>query len=106
MFNAIVFLMAPPGGDEGGGVMNFVFLGAIFLVMYLFMIRPQAKKAKEQKAFLSALQKGDSVVTAGGIHGKVLKVNEDTVLIEVDANVKLKVDKSVINNSAAQAKKQ
>lgn len=62
-----------------------------------FMIRPQSKKAKEQKTFLDGLKKGDKVVTIGGIHGKVLKVADDSFLIEVDASTKLKIEKSAVS---------
>ncbi len=77
--------------------------------MYFFMIRPQTKKAKEQKNFIAEVKKGDKVVTAGGIHGKVAKVNDDTFLIEVDGGTKLKVEKSVISlefTKAANARKE
>ena len=63
---------------------TFVFMGAIFLVFYWFMIRPQTKKANEQQKFIQEMQKGDRVVTSGGIHGRILKVNDDTLLLEVD----------------------
>ena len=76
---------------------TFVFMGAIFLVFYWFMIRPQTKKANQQQKFIQELKKGDRVVTNGGIHGRILKVNDDTVLLEVDQNTKLKVEKSVVS---------
>jgi len=71
-------------------------MGLIFVVMYFFMIRPQQKKQKELVKFRSALQKGDKVITAGGIYGVIAEVKEQYVLIEVDNNVKLRVDKSSI----------
>ncbi len=92
-----MLLMAPPQGEDGGGMSTMLFLGAIFLIMYFFMIRPQTKKAKDQKKFIQDLNKGDKIVTAGGIHGKILKVGETTLLIEVDANTKLKIEKSVVS---------
>lgn len=93
-----MILMAPTqGGEGGGGYMNLIFLGSIFVVMYLFMIRPQVKKAKEQRKFIEALKKGDKVITSSGIHGKVNNVNEKTVIIEVDTNTKLEVEKSHVN---------
>lgn len=90
-----LFLMA---GQEGGNPMGmFVMMGAVMIVFYFFMIRPQSKKAKEQKTFLDSLKKGDKVVTIGGIHGKILKVGEDSFLIEVDASTKLKIEKSAVS---------
>lgn len=91
-----LFLMA--GGPEGGNPAGmFIMMGAVMIVFYFFMIRPQSKKAKEQKTFLDSLKKGDKVVTIGGIHGKILKVGEDSFLIEVDSSTKLKVEKSAVS---------
>ena len=92
---ASIFLMFGQG-DKGGGGFQFVFLGLMIVVFYFFMIRPQAKKAKQQKTFLSDLQKGDKVVTTGGIYGKVIELKETTVLLQVDDNVKIRVDKAAI----------
>jgi len=96
-FYYILLMMGDP--EKGGSAWpNMLFIGAIFFIMYFFMIRPQSKKAKEQRTFISSIQKGDKVVTIGGVHGKVLKVNEDgTVLVEVDANTKLKIEKSSLS---------
>ncbi|MBO5764466.1 MAG: preprotein translocase subunit YajC, partial [Bacteroidales bacterium] len=69
---------------------------AIFGVMYFFMIRPQQKKQKEIEKFRNSLKKGDKVVTIGGIYGTVAEIKEKYVLVEVDANVKLRIDKSAI----------
>jgi preprotein translocase subunit YajC len=68
----------------------------LFVVFYFFMIRPQQKKAKEAKKFRESLQKGSKVVTIGGLHGKVVEVNDKTVLIEADTNVRLRFEKSAI----------
>ena len=90
-----IFLQA---GESGGGGFNLFFILAIFAVMYFFMIRPQSKKAKDQRNFIASIEKGDKVVTIGGVHGRVLKVNEDgTLLVEVDTNVKLKIEKSSLS---------
>lgn len=66
---------------------------AIFAVMWLFMIRPQRKQQKEMQEFRNSLKKGDKVVTVGGIYGEIVEVSEKTVLIKVDGDVKLRVDK-------------
>lgn len=78
--------------------MQMVMLGLMVLVFWLFMIRPQAKKAKEQKKFIQELQKGDKVVTIAGIHGVVSKVNEDgTLQLEVNPGSYLRIEKSAIS---------
>ena len=81
---------APQGGSALPTIITF---GAIILVMWLFMIRPQRKQQKEMQEFRNALKKGDKVVTVGGIYGEIVEVSEKTVLIKVDGDVKLRVDK-------------
>jgi preprotein translocase subunit YajC len=83
---------------QQGGTFQLVMLGGIILVFWFFMIRPQAKKAKEQKKFIDDIQKGDKVVTIAGIHGTVNKVNEDnTIQLEVSPGSYLKIEKSSIS---------
>ncbi|PRY89137.1 preprotein translocase subunit YajC [Mongoliibacter ruber] len=83
---------------EGSGIMGQVFLfGSIILIMYFFMIRPQQKKQKETKNFLEAMKKGDTVVTIGGIHGKVSSMDGDTITVDLDKGMKIKVEKSAIS---------
>ena len=92
-----IFLMMPQNeGGEGGGIGAFLPLILIVLVFYLFFIRPQMRKTKEQKKFREALAKGDKIITIGGIHGKVLEIKESTVVIEVDGQNRLTVEKSAI----------
>jgi preprotein translocase subunit YajC len=74
-----VFLMASPDGQPNSSF-SLIMMGAIILVFWLFMIRPQAKKAKDQKKFIENLQKGDKIVTIAGIHGTINRVNEDNTL--------------------------
>ena len=82
----------------GGGMSNLIIMGAMILVFWLFMIRPQAKKAKEQKKFINDLQKGDKIVTIAGIHGTVNKVNEDgTLSLEVSPGSYIKIEKSALS---------
>jgi len=69
---------------------------AIFVVMYFLMIRPQKKRQKELKEYRESLKKGERVITAGGIYGTVAEVKDNYVLLEVDANVKIRVDKSTL----------
>jgi preprotein translocase subunit YajC len=82
----------------GGGGFQFIFLGLMIVVFWLFFIRPQAKKAKQQKTFIDNLQKGDKVVTIAGIHGKVNNLNEDgTINLEVSPGSYIKIEKSAIS---------
>lgn len=80
----------------GGGWSFWVMMLLIFVVMWLFMIRPQQKKQKELAKFRNSLQKGDKIVTIGGIYGIVSDVREKHIEIEVDNGVKLRVDRSAI----------
>ncbi len=92
-----IFLMADPQG-KGSSSMSLIFMGMMILVFWLFMIRPQAKKAKQQKTFINDLKKGDKVVTIAGIHGKINKVNEDgTIELEVSPGSYIKMEKSSIS---------
>jgi len=87
---------APAAQGLGGGASFWIMIILMFGVMWLFMIRPQRKQQKELENFRKSLQKGDKVVTAGGIYGTVLEIQERTVLIKVDGEVKLRVDKNSI----------
>jgi preprotein translocase subunit YajC len=96
-----ILLQAPP---QGGGTFQLVMLGGIIVVFWFFMIRPQAKKAKEQKKFIDGMQKGDKVVTIAGIHGTINKVNEDnTIQLEVSPGSYLKIERSSISLEWSQA---
>ena len=83
---------AASAAPQGGGMMWIMLIG-IFAIMYFFMIRPQRKQQKELQNFRAGLKKGDKVVTAGGIYGTIDQVEEKTVLIKVDGDVKLRVAK-------------
>ena len=75
----------------------------IVIVFYFFMIRPQMNKAKEQKKFVEALKKGDKVVTTAGIHGRIVDINDTTVVLEVEGSSKIRFDKSAISLDASKA---
>lgn len=81
---------------KGAGSSQLIMLVLIFAVFYLFMIRPQMKKQKEVKKFREALKNGDKVVSAGGIHGKVKDIKEQTVVVEIADGVKITVDKASV----------
>jgi preprotein translocase subunit YajC len=92
-----IFLMMDPQG-KGGSSTTLIMMGLMILVFWLFMIRPQAKKAKKQKEFINNLQKGDKIVTIAGIHGTVNKVNEDaTLMLETSPGSYIKIERSAIS---------
>ncbi len=88
----IVLQQQPQGGMLG----MFLPLVLIIVVFYFFMIRPQMKRQKELQKFREALQKGDKVVTTGGIYGRIDEIKDNYIFLEVAPNVKLRVDKSVV----------
>ena len=96
--NILTILQAAPAAQQsaGGGMSFWIMIILLFGVMWLFMIRPQRKQQKELEKFRSELKKGDKVVTAGGIYGTVADIQERSVLIKVDGEVKLRVDKNSI----------
>jgi preprotein translocase subunit YajC len=92
---AVILLQAQGGG---AGYMQLILLVGMILVFWLFMIRPQAKKAKQAKSFQENLQKGDKIVTIAGIHGRVNKLNEDgTIELETSPGSYMKIEKSAIS---------
>jgi len=80
----------------GGGAQTLIFFLLIIVVFYFFMIRPQMRKAKLEKNYREKVQKGDKIVTIGGIHGRIVDVDATTFLVEVDSNVKLRIEKNAI----------
>jgi len=90
-----ILLQAGNGG--GSGISSFIMLGGMVVIFYLFFIRPQQKKQKDTKKFIEEVKKGDRIVTVGGIHGKVVTVEDDTITIDVDRGSKLVVEKSSIS---------
>ena len=88
--------------QEGpGSSLNLIFIVAIFAIFYFFMIRPQNKKRKQIAAMREGLKKGDQVVTTGGIHGEVVDVKETTVILQIDASTKIKLDKTSVSLDAS-----
>jgi preprotein translocase subunit YajC len=96
----LILLQAAPGG---GGFNSMIFLLLIVVVFYFFMIRPQMRKAKTETKFRTDIQKGDKIVTIGGIHGRILEVADKYFMIEIDTNVKVKIDKSAVAVDATKA---
>lgn len=85
---------APPAGPSG--IANIVFILGFVVIFYFLIWRPQAKRAKEHKALMSDLNKGDEVITTGGLAGRIVKVTDDFILLEVADNVQLKVQKVAV----------
>ncbi len=93
-----ILAQAAAGGSQAMIYQVVMWVGIIG-VFYFFMIRPQQKKAKEQKELLAGIKKGDEVVTIGGMHGKVYLVDETTVTLDLDKGVKLTFDKSAVSRT-------
>lgn len=100
-----ILLFMPQEGQEGGGLMSFLPIILIVVVFYMFFIRPQMKKSKEQRKYREALKKGDKIVTIGGIHGKILEVRDKTFVIEIDGQNRLTIDRSAVGGDAPIAAK-
>ena len=89
------YAQALPGGGDSG-LMGFLPIILMFVLLYFLMIRPQMKRAKEQKTMIEALQKGDEVITAGGVLGRISKVSDAYVSVEIAANTEVSVQKSAV----------
>src|SRR5690349_6269655 len=96
-FLSSVMLMSGTGGGGLGQVQTFLPFIMIIVVMYFFMIRPQAKKAKDQASFKDNLNKGDKIVTIGGIHARIVEKRDNTFLIEAGNGLKLEIEKSAVS---------
>lgn len=94
-------MMAPADGAEGGagGLLSFLPFILIFVIMYFLLIRPQAKKQKEQQKMIQELKQGDEVVTIGGIHGSVagLRDQDNTVILKIGENHKITIDRAAVS---------
>lgn len=90
------FILLAAAPSSGMGFMQIIPLLLIVVVFYFFFIRPQMKRTKDQKKFRESLQKGQKIITIGGIHGKIVEIQDTTVTIEVEGQVKLRVEKSAI----------
>ena len=99
----LLFAMGQQGGEGGSGslVSTLIMFGAIFLIFYFMIIRPQQKKAKDRNKLLSNLEKGDKVITSGGVHGIIAGLDEKTALLQVSDNLKMKVERSAITTVTA-----
>ncbi|GET22076.1 MULTISPECIES: preprotein translocase subunit YajC [Prolixibacter] len=103
MMNNLLFVIAQ---QQTNPLMTFLPLVLIMVVFYFFMIRPQMKRQKELRNFRSSLQKGDKVVTTGGLYGRIVEIKDNIIFLEIAPNVKVKVDKSVVLKDISDAPQQ
>lgn len=99
--------MAAPGADAAGStsiVPTLITFGLVFVIFYFLIIRPQNKKQKETKQMLDSLKKGDRVVSIGGIHGTIQSIKDDSVVLKIDTNTKMTLQRSAISNVVEQSR--
>lgn len=101
LLNTILLDAAP--APAGGGMSGIFMIIALIAVFYFFMIRPQQKRQKEIRKFREGLSKGDNVITAGGIYGKIREIRDTTIIVEIADGVKITLDKGSVYPSAAEA---
>ena len=106
MLTTILLQAATAEGAQGAGWMNMVMLLLIFVIFYFFMIRPQTKRQKEIKKFQDSLENGNTVITQGGIYGRVREVKDNYVLVEIADGVKIRVNKNMVFDSPEDATQQ
>jgi preprotein translocase subunit YajC len=95
-----ILLQTQPGSSM---TMQLLFMGAIIAVFYFFMIRPQQKKAKDAKKFTEEIKRGDYVVTIGGVHGRIVEIEDDTFIIEIERGGRIKFSKSAVSMESSKA---
>ncbi|GAT63293.1 preprotein translocase subunit YajC [Paludibacter jiangxiensis] len=101
--NTLALILQTQGGQPGGmaNYSGIIMIVLLFVVFYFFMIRPQSKRQKEIRNFRAAMKVGDKVITSGGIYGRIKEISDDTILLEVDENVRIRVDKNSVFATAA-----
>ena len=80
-----------------GNMGSLLLFGGIAIIFYFFMIRPQQKKQKDQRKFINEIKKGDHIVTIGGVHGKIVEIDEETVTVDVEKGARIKFERSAIS---------
>jgi preprotein translocase subunit YajC len=98
MLNVFNLLLFAGPSEGGGGIIGALLpLLLIIVVFYFFIIRPQRKREQEKEEMIDALEKGDSIITVGGMHGKIKQINDTSVLAQVDSQVKVRIEKEAIS---------
>jgi len=100
MMLSIILLLQETTGKQPNPYSSLLFFAVLILIFYFFMIRPQMKKQKELRQYRESLKKGDKIVTSGGIYGRIVEIKDNTALIEIDQDVKIKVDRGSIVRGA------
>ena len=100
--NTLLVLLQEAQAPKGGMWSSMIWILLIFVVFWLFFIRPQSKKAKEAQKFREELKKGDKVVTSGGFHGKITEVKENTVMVSLAPDIVVEIEKSALVQNASQ----
>ena len=90
-----------PGGGAGSGVTQILFFAAIFAIFYFLLIRPQQRQKKERAQMIAAVKRGDRVVTTGGLHGTIVGLNEQTVVLRIADQVRVEVDRAALGRVVA-----
>lgn len=97
-----ILLMAPPAdGEKSNPLTSLLPFVLILVIIYFFMIRPQSKKAKEQRSYKDTIKKGDKVITIGGVHAKIVEIKEKDFIIEVGNGVKMTIQKEAVSMEAS-----
>jgi preprotein translocase subunit YajC len=100
MLNNFILLQAAADAGAGGGMTSLIMIVLLIVIFYFFMIRPQSQKQKKINQFRQGLQKGDKVMTAGGIYGKIREVKDTTIILEITKGVEITIDKNSVYQSA------
>ena len=100
MYLSIILLLQETAGKKANTTSSLLFFAVLIIIFYFFMIRPQMKKQKDLRNYRENLKKGDKVVTTGGIYGRILEIKDNTAMIEIDSDVKIKVDRGSIVRGA------
>lgn len=99
---SLIFILLQAQGQPSG-MANLMMILLIVVIFYFFMIRPQMRKAKLERQFKETLQKGDKIITIGGVHGRIVEIADTTFLVEIDSNVKVRMEKSAVSAEATKA---
>ncbi len=102
MNSSLLYILLLGGGGQSGGIGGLIPIVLIFVVMYVFMILPQSRKAKAQRKFREGLGKGDKIVTMAGIHGKIIELDDTSMVIELEEGVRMRIERSSISMEGSQ----